>query len=181
MTCRDFERWLDLGRPHTLAPEAERHAAGCALCAERLAADRAIEALLDAPPSPSPAPFTDTVMSRVEASTRARLHGGLRLDSAVPWWARAATQPSAVLALLLAGLAGWQGMAAARLVAGAALALTRAGEGLGLAAFAGASARAEVTTALGVAIAPLAAGAAWALFRACERLVRIATPLRIHR
>ncbi len=70
--CAAFERWLDDGRPESAAVAARAHSGACAACAERLAADLAIEALLAAPPPPAPASLSAAVMDRVERASRAR-------------------------------------------------------------------------------------------------------------
>jgi hypothetical protein len=136
MNCAAFDRWLDeagseresgAARDSAAAREADAahaHAAGCARCAAALAASHAIDALLGAPAVAAPPAFTDAVMRRVAAASRARAARPAPWieSSAMPLWVRAAAEPPAVFAALLAALVAWRGDALMRAaaVAGAA-------------------------------------------------------------
>jgi len=103
MRCAEFQRWLDRERPGAAATAAMHHAAGCASCARRVAAEEAIDRLLAEPPPRAPAGFGDRLMARLPERRAVPIEVG----SATPWWLRAATDPAAVLALLLLGLVAW--------------------------------------------------------------------------
>lgn len=108
MNCERFSRWLEAGRPAADALAEADHAAGCTGCREALAAERAIEALLSAAPV-APEGFTDRVMRAVDAASAARAHAPAPAwNDALPWWARAAIQPSALGAAALAALLAWR-------------------------------------------------------------------------
>ncbi len=131
MNCERFDRWLDDGRP-AADDAAARHARGCDRCAAALGAALELEASL-ASTAAAPAGFTDRVMARVArtpqaapAALRPRHAVAPLVAPAMPWWVRAATQPPALMAVVLAALlAGWSGAlfdaarAGASLLAGA--------------------------------------------------------------
>jgi hypothetical protein len=101
----EFVRWLDRGRPEGRAPAALAHAAGCATCARRWAAEKTLDRLLAEALPLAPAGFSDRLMARLpERRALPVLLGG-----ETPWWLRAAADPAAVLALALLGLLTWLG------------------------------------------------------------------------
>jgi len=118
VNCAAFRHWLDDGRP---GPDdgATAHAQRCPACAAALEADRTIERLLSQGPSAAPAGFTGRVMARVVARA-APARVPVMPAPALPWWARAARDPAAVLALAVAALlAGrWSALWAASSTAG---------------------------------------------------------------
>jgi len=117
--CLQFERWLDDGgalRPRAGESPAENHAQECPACGEKLAAERdagqafaAIGSGIRMPPAPPG--FAERVMARVALAPQETALGRgfvpalVAAGDAVPWWVRAAAQPSSVLALALAGVA----------------------------------------------------------------------------
>ena len=106
MKCGEFHRWLDHGRPGEAAAAATAHAASCTACAQRLAAEEAIDRLLAEPGLAAPGGFTDRLMARLPVGPMAPVP---LVGPATPWWLRAATDPAAVLAFSLAGLVAWLG------------------------------------------------------------------------
>lgn len=110
--CAAFASWLDDGRPVTGVEAAVAHSAVCRSCAEALAAERAIEALLREGHPVAPAGFAVRVMRAVEVANEARKWSPAPVwTDAMPWWARAAAQPpviaAAALAALLMGRPDW--------------------------------------------------------------------------
>jgi hypothetical protein len=108
VTCHEFERWLDEGRIETA--EASRHAATCAACALSLRAAIAVDGLLAHATLVAPSRFTAQVMARVgvEASRqRVPLFELLPTLETLPWWVRAAAEPTCVLAAVLVALVAW--------------------------------------------------------------------------
>jgi len=106
VTCAEFETWLDAGMPETGAGKAHGHGAGCRRCATALAAAEELETLLLTRPGPAPPGFTQNVMMRLEESG-ARVPA-LPVWETLPWWIRAAAEPAAVLAMLVAALLAWR-------------------------------------------------------------------------
>ena len=105
MRCAEFVRWLDRERPEGPAAAARAHAAGCASCARRWAADEALDRLLAEALPLAPAGFSDRLMARLPE----RRAVPVLLGCETPWWLRAAADPAAVLALALLGLVTWLG------------------------------------------------------------------------
>jgi len=105
MRCAEFVRWLDRERPEERAAAAREHAAGCASCARRWAADAALDRLLAEALPPAPLGFSDRLMARLPE----RRAVPVLLGFETPWWLRAAADPAAVLALALLGLVSWLG------------------------------------------------------------------------
>ena len=195
MNCLAFETLLDQGTPERLPEAALAHARACASCARSLARARAIEAalerhftpLLTASEHEALTGFTDRVMARV-ARAEARGVRWLTLPDALPWWVRAAAEPSVALAGVVAALLMWRGdtlLATARVwlspggLNSARLASLTQGWGLDSAwramwtTFAptnGADWAVAVGVTLGVA--PLVGLIGWAMWRAGERLTR---------
>jgi hypothetical protein len=189
VNCLEFERLLDEGAPEWLPDAALEHARTCASCARSLARARSLERSLERHFSadvPPPAGFADRVMARVERG-EARGVRWLTLPSPLPWWTRAASEPSVVLALATVALLMWRSdlwLAGAR-VAWAALAGVpgRAADWFAANGFApalGALSRAfspgdgvtwAVTAGLVLGVAPLALLGGWLAWRAGERLV----------
>src|SRR5580765_2162827 len=97
MRCAEFVRWLDRERPEERAAAAREHAAGCASCARRWAADAALDRLLAEALPPAPLGFSDRLMARLPE----RRAVPVLLGFETPWWLRAAADPAAVLALAL--------------------------------------------------------------------------------
>ena len=116
MNCLAFEVLLDEGAPDRLPEAALAHARECAACARSLERARALESALDHHfaslasdrEQASLAGFTDRVMARVERG-EARSVRWLTLPDALPWWVRAAAEPSVVLASVVAALLLWRG------------------------------------------------------------------------
>src|SRR5438477_11142395 len=107
MNCREFQAWLDAGRPGNGAAAAREraHASGCPRCAARLAADLEIDALLQPAPARAPARFTDVVMARIQAGAAADAPGlAAPFPDLLPWWVRAAADPACAAAAVLAGM-----------------------------------------------------------------------------
>jgi len=124
MDCGHFERWLDEGMPVAEGPAAHAHVASCARCAAALATARRLDAGLAACALRAPAGFVERVMERVARARAARLLSLVETD-ALPWWVRAAAEPTAALSLALAALLIWQREPLARY---AGLALQRLGD-----------------------------------------------------
>lgn len=108
MTCANFERWLDDGRPDRDAPRMLAHAATCGLCEGALQAASEVEAALsfvptDVMPAATSAGFNDSVMRKVHAVALLQ-----EAEKASSWWARALTEPSFVVSIALATGAVWQ-------------------------------------------------------------------------
>jgi hypothetical protein len=83
-----------------------------------------LERALSRPPGAAPAGFVDRVMARVAVTRQERgrvpLAEVLPLFPTIPWWARAAFDPAAVLATLLVAMLLWRGDALLALVASGA-------------------------------------------------------------
>ena len=108
MKCVAFQRWLDDGRPAVEEAAFLIHAGGCPACAAAWSAALAVEAALAAPGPAAPPQFTQQVMARVRAAKEDHAWDlGFPDSDALPWWARAAAQPAAALALLLSALLAW--------------------------------------------------------------------------
>jgi hypothetical protein len=116
VNCLAFEALLDGGAPDRLPEAALVHARECASCARSLERARSLEAALErhfasATSERERAPltgFTDRVMVRVQRG-EARSVRWLTLPDALPWWVRAAAEPSVALASVVAALLLWQG------------------------------------------------------------------------
>lgn len=109
MTCERFGAWLDAGCPADAAGAAAAHAGVCARCGAALAAEREIESLLAAPSSAAPQGFTGRVMHAALNASAARASARpFGANDAMPWWARAAMQPSTLGAAALAALIAWR-------------------------------------------------------------------------
>jgi len=189
-SCETFERWLDAGRPAAAEPAARAHAAGCARCATALRAALEVEGLLAAGLAPAPAGFAARVMERVEAARRAGAapagyapHAAPIAPPAFDWWVRAAADPAAALALVLAALVAWRGEAMVALVARGLERLSAQPLFATSAAAGGALARAAGSLSLtapgpiGLVVLMALPWASWLLFRWSESLVQ---PRRAH-
>jgi len=193
VNCLEFERLLDEGAPDRLPAEALAHAHGCAACARSLARSRVLEAALAAGFShehPAPPGFADRVMVRVQ---RGEAHGvrWLTLPDTMPWWTRAAAEPSAVLALVVAALLLWRGdrwLEAARAAWPALAGAPERIHGWAVASgfgpvmdalahpfAAGTGAPWPVQLGLVLGLAPLVVLGGWMMWRAAERLVGAVT------
>ncbi len=113
--CREFEDWLDDGRPAVREAAATVHAAGCERCRAALASVRSVEAALALPADvPAPAGFTDAVMQRVGAAEAQRAQGGeaswrrLLSPPRFSLCLRFLLQPEVVASVLFFALAAWQ-------------------------------------------------------------------------
>ncbi len=172
MNCESVERWLNEARPTAGEAGACAHAAGCRACARALEAALELEVVLAAGLAPAPPGLTAGVMARVERAQRRDL-ASLPAPPAFDWWVRAAAEPAAALALVLAALLLWRGPAltapTAQAVAGLAGLL--------------ASALSWALSALGAGLEPARAAlslvalmalpwASWLLFRWSEVLIR---------
>jgi anti-sigma factor RsiW len=172
MTCERFQAWLDDGMPDATAAAHHAHAAGCAECQADLAAARAIETALERVSATAPAALTEHVMLRVRALESARMEL-LPTTGSLPWWVRAAGEPAAALAFVVAALVLWQRQA---LMSATAALLLRAGETF---ASYGATLQAvripesftrpDVALGFSFALAPLLAWGSWRLWRWIER------------
>jgi hypothetical protein len=107
MDCEYFERWLDEGPGETPGAEGHAHAASCARCGAALAAARALDAALERSAIAAPADFAERVMERVARARQARLLAWIEPE-VLPWWVRAAAEPTTALSLALAALVSWQ-------------------------------------------------------------------------
>ena len=122
MNCLELERHLDGGALEALPAAALAHVNECARCTRALARARSLERQLErafsaergAPVTGTaaldalPALFTERVMARV-GHGEARGVRGLMLPDALPWWVRAASEPSVALACVLSALLLWKG------------------------------------------------------------------------
>ena len=106
--CDRFERWLDAGASAGGEAEARSHARECRRCDDAWRAMHALDALLAETAVPAPAGFTDAVMRRVAASPRVSWTWLQGFEDPLPWWVRAAMQPSAVMAAFAAALLVWK-------------------------------------------------------------------------
>lgn len=102
MNCSDLDRWLDQGAPGALETAARAHAASCPRCAAEIARMNELDLALASFTAPAPPDFTPRVMRRVADAPRHTVTWAP--PPAVSWWVRAAADPAAALALLLAGL-----------------------------------------------------------------------------
>ncbi len=179
MTCTEFERWLDDGRPAD--PAALAHADGCARCAEALRVASEVEGALERTllATRAPAAFTERVMARVGAASAARSHVPVpALASAEPWWLRAAASPESVLALLLAALLMWRGGALWGPVAALMLSWGRAASGVSLPVPPAVAPYLHPPVLLGLVVAalPLMGWGVWRLYRWAEHAAGV--PIR---
>ena len=182
--CDQFQRWLDAGMPERGSAAAGAHAQACASCATSLAAARELEQLL-AGAVAAPPQFSERVMGRIEALERARTGEPQLAGSPLDWWVRAAAQPAAALAFVLAGLVTWKPSA---FLAGGMAVVGSAGGWLSHAIQAGAGARPiailsapfeglgplardQVMLGLALALAPAAAWMSWRMWRWFEARV----------
>lgn len=105
MDCRDFERWLDEGRPagdSVAARDAAAHAAACPTCAGALRDMDEWESALSQRFTVAPDGFTDRVMTRLpERAESEALSVPEDRESPWPWWLQALLEPAALLGLLL--------------------------------------------------------------------------------
>lgn len=115
--CAAMDRWLAAGGAAfgPVPGEALAHAALCARCGARLAAERELEALLSALPA-APAGFTAGVMRRVaaarpSAAPQPRVALPAPAPAALPLWVRVAAEPAVVLASLVAAAVAWKASA----------------------------------------------------------------------
>jgi len=189
-SCERFERWLDAVRPAAGEPAARNHAESCARCAASLRAALEVDGLLAAGLAPAPAGFAARVMERVEAARRASAalagyppHAAPIAPPAFDWWVRAAADPAAALALVLAALVAWRGGAMVALAARGLERLSAQPLFATSAAAGGALARAAGSLSLnapgpiGLVVLMALPWASWLLFRWSESLVQ---PRRVH-
>ena len=183
-SCERFERWLDEGRPAAGGAEARAHSESCVRCAAALEAALELDTLLAAAPSPTPVGFTAGVMQRIAVARPA--HAGLArraepvpaATSAFDWWVRAAADPGAALALVLAALLVWRGDAVVAFASRGFSALPGQAWLSGLAGAAAALAqtlepgRTGAWGPIGIAVLMTLPWASWLLFRWSESLVR---------
>ncbi|HUK64977.1 MAG TPA: hypothetical protein VLV15_16680 [Dongiaceae bacterium] len=193
MTCLEFERLLDGGKPERLPAAALAHARECARCERALARARSLESALERHFASAleldesvPESFADHVMLRVER-VEARGVRWLTLPDPLPWWVRVPAEPTVALAAAATALLLWRGdqmIAATRAWApGLSAATGRATElanttGIGAVLHALASAFVpapgaswSVVTAMAIGVAPLLALAGYGMWRLGERLV----------
>jgi len=194
VNCLAFEVLLDGGTPDQLPDTALAHARACESCTRSLARARALEAALEHHFAALASEreqavlvgFTDRVMARVERG-EARGVRWLGLPDALPWWVRAAAEPSVVLASVVAALLLWRGNVLldsarawvtpgrldtsrlASLVQG--WGLDAAGRALWTALVPATGADWAVAAGVTLGVAPLVGLIAWAMWRAGERLV----------
>jgi len=165
MSCEQFDRWLDEGRPETGHAVCRAHAAACPRCAAALSAALEIDALLASDLAPAPAVLTDHVMARIARTRRAEW----KLEPpAFDWWVRAAAEPSVALALAVAALLVWRGDLLLTL---ASQSLAWLGAGLAsMSAVAPATFAPATRAALWLTMLTAAPWASWLLFRWSEAL-----------
>jgi len=117
MSCTDFDRWLDDGRPEAEAPARRAHAGLCPRCGRALRAALELDDALARPvPDAAPGGFTGEVLRRVRIAEDAR--AAAAGPDAFRWGLRAAADPRISLALLLCALLAWRGRALWALAAG---------------------------------------------------------------
>lgn|SRR5262245_32952661 len=113
MNCRELERWLDDGGAPERYVEAMAHARICAHCSAVLGTMDELESLLATPSVAAPEALTRRVMAHVAVTpqlpVRIPVMELLPFLQTVPWWARIATEPASLLALLLASVLLWRG------------------------------------------------------------------------
>ena len=174
MTCEQFDRWLYTGAPAEDHAVFAAHAAGCARCAAMWRAERELATLLATDPDPpdvparvvaSTAAFADAVMARVQETPQ--VIEPVAALVLLPWCVRAAAEPAAAAAMVLAGLLVWRPDAIGA-IARALLARTSAW----LASWPALSWPGSAGVAMEVALVTCAALGAWALFLLGERLTR---------
>jgi hypothetical protein len=188
MSCRMLLDWLDAAMPAAAptAAQALAHAAACATCAAELRAAREIDGMFEVLASraatavAAPPTITGVVMARIAAleSLRGRIAwepSPAALESAMPWWVRAAAQPTAALALMLAAVVVWQPLgllsAAVAMLTGVSAWMQSLESGwIARAPLRGIDfSRPEVAMGVGFALAPALAWAVWSLWRWGER------------
>lgn len=107
MDCREFEAWLDAGRPAAESAAAAAHRRACPGCARSAAAADALEAPLASRLTAPGADFTDRVMQRVAVERRAvgtDVRPAVDPELLVPWWAQLLREPEALLGLTLGAI-----------------------------------------------------------------------------
>jgi hypothetical protein len=117
VTCAEFDRWLDEGRPRATLQAMSAHAAGCARCMRALAASLELDAALAAPSRvqarAAPAGFTERVMRRVsvtpQVSSAPAAAWLAEKARTAPLWLRVLSEPAVALALAAAALLAWRG------------------------------------------------------------------------
>ena len=112
MNCAAVERWLNEGMPARGLATARAHAAGCPLCAPRLAAAVRAESILAETARgtpPAPAGFADRVLARIGAEAPLRppavartAPAAMRIPRGAAWWIRAGADPAIAVAIAVA-------------------------------------------------------------------------------
>lgn len=100
MTCADFDRWLDAGRPAEARTAALAHAAACGACTASLDADHALDAMLRQRFASAPDGFTDRVMARLPARETSLRPAG-DPEPVLPLWVRVAQEPLTIASFVL--------------------------------------------------------------------------------
>lgn len=160
MDCRDFEAWLDAGRPVATRASADAHAAGCPSCTVLAIADAELDVALETRLSSSAPDFTERVLARVAAD---RTTAALPIDPELllPWWAQVLREPAALVGLALGAVSTMSGPLLVPAARSAVPVLLRAVTGV--------SGYVDGLTfsplLLVPLVAPLLAGAVWALYR----------------
>ena len=178
--CDRVREWIDRGMPSEPdAPDAERHAVACAHCARDLALELELQRAF-ARPAAAPDGFTGAVMRRVAAVEAVRPAWIPEVVAPpLPWWARAAADPAAVVGFVVAGLLLWRRDAVIAWVAAwvargnqawSAWRETMAPDAAAAAtptwdALAAALARPEVLAGIAFAVAPALAWLGWSALR----------------
>ena len=103
MDCRDFERWLDEGRPAGPRNAALSHQAACESCAASLAAARDVEDALRQRFATADDGFTDRVLRRLDAAPKP-ITTPLDDEPAVPWWVLVLQDRMTIGAFLIAAI-----------------------------------------------------------------------------
>jgi len=166
LDCRDFERWLDAGRPAAEGPAAESHRARCSACAERAQVDASLDAILATRLAPAAPGLTDRVMARVAATPSATPRLATNPELLVPWWIQVLREPEAILGLGLGALYAVSGPFLLPLARRAGPALLDAGPGPAQVPW-----NAWPPLLIAAIAVPLVGAAAWALFRAAQAAV----------
>ena len=151
MTCIEFQRWLDEGRPESGSPRMQHHRAGCSHCDRELHAAMEIERLLAvAAPVAASARLEAAVFETIHARLQRR---GSRRGLAA--FTQVMAEPVVPLSIALTVVAGWQSMRWTAAIRQATLMLDASG---------------GMTVVHALVVAPLTLTLSWLLFRAVQQM-----------
>lgn len=152
MSCAQFQRWLDDGRPDSERSRMMEHSAQCRRCRQELAAAVEIERSLAAACTVAVSPgFNDVVLRRIHSRTQS----GWR--RALGGFAQVMAEPHVPLSLAVTLMAGWYHEVLALQVTAAADRLTRAIDRLPLSG--------DLTIVRALAVAIIIFYISWGIFR----------------